>query len=305
MNIVVTGGAGYKGTMLVRELLKLKHHVTLLDNFMYGYQSVLHLVTEPCLTIRQLDIRNLSASDVAKADVVFHLAGISGMPACAANPHSAEVINVSATRRLISLLDSAQLLVFASTTSIYGVSEDGCDETSRIDPPSLYARTKYEAEQAVMNRENSIALRFATVFGVSTRMRADLIVNDFAYRAVNERSLVLFGSHSKRACMHIEDAISGYLFALEHTDQMRNGVYNVGDERLNCSKREIADAIGRFVSFEIVDSSMPDLDSRNFLVSFEKIRSLGYRVRRSLDDGIRELLRLYGFYKTYSSFGII
>ena len=305
MNIIVTGGAGYKGVMLVRELLKLGHYVTLLDNFMYGYQPVLHLVTEPHLTIRSLDIRNLSANDISKADVVFHLAGISGMPACAANPHSAEVINVLATKKLASLLGNEQLLVFASTTSIYGASEDGCDEVSKINPPSLYAKTKYEAEQAVMDRENSIALRFATVFGVSTRMRVDLIVNDFIYRAAYERSLVLFDGHSKRACMHISDAIDGYLFALEHAGQMHNNVFNVGDEGLNYSKRDIANAIGRFVDFEIIDSSMPDLDNRNFLVSFEKIRSLGYKVRYSLDDGIRELLKLYSFYKAYSSFGII
>lgn len=305
MNIHVTGGAGYKGVLLVQELLKRGHKVTLTDNFMYGYNSVLHLVAEPLLTIRQLDIRNVTNSDVAEADVIFHLAGISGMPACAANPHSAEVINVAATQRLVSCLGNEQLLIYASTTSIYGASELECDETVSVQPPSLYAKTKYEGECVVMARDNSIALRFATVFGVSAKMRADLLVNDFVYKALNERSLVLFGSRSKRTCMHIRDAISGYVFALEHMNQMRGGVYNVGDETLNYSKLEVADAIRQHVKFEIVDSSLPDLDVRDFLVSFKKMRHLGYKTKHSLDDGICELLKLYSFYKVHSFFGVI
>lgn len=305
MNITVTGGAGYKGVMLVRELLKLGHRVNLIDNFMYGYQSILHLVTEPRLTIKQLDIRNLSELDVSDADVIFHLAGISGMPACAANPHSAETINVVATRNLISHLSRNQPLVFASTTSVYGVTETECNEATKITPQSLYAKTKYEAECAVMERANSIALRFATIFGTSCRMRVDLIINDFVYKAINERSLILFGSNTKRTCMHISDAISGYLFALEHYDNMCGNVFNVGDETLNYSKRDIANAIRKLITFEIVDSSMPDTDIRDFSVSFKNLRMLGYSVKYSLDDGIRELLKLYSFYKVHSHFNTI
>jgi len=305
MKILVTGGAGYKGVVLVAELLQRGHEVTLMDNFIYGYHSVLHLVPEPKLKIRQLDIRNLTASDLAGADTVIHLAGISGMPACAANPHSAEVINVQATRRLVSLLGKEQLLIYASTTSIYGAALQECDETIAVQPPSLYAKTKYEAEHLVMEHANAISLRFATIFGVSPRMRADLLVNDFAYKAVNERSLVIFGSRSKRTFMHLRDAVAGYLFALENAQAMRGGIFNVGDERLNFSKKDIACAIRQHLDFEIVDSSLPDLDVRDFLVSFAKIRALGYTVRHSLEDGIRELLKLYGFYKVHSHFGVI
>ena len=305
MNILVTGGAGYKGVMLTQELLKLGHDVTIIDNFMYGYESVLHLVSNPSLTIRQLDIRNIAANDVCKADIIFHLAGISGMPACAANPHSAETINVLATQKLVSNLSSEQRLIYASTTSIYGTSTAKCDELVSVQPPSLYAKTKYEAEHLIMARPNSIALRFATVFGVGSRMRSDLIVNDFAYKAVVERSLVLFGRDSKRTCMHISDAVSGYLFALDHFDLMNGNIYNVGDETLNYSKREIADAIGNVVKFEIIDSSIPDFDTRDFVVSFAKIRALGYKTRCSLQEGILELIKLYGFYRVYSSFRVI
>ncbi len=305
MKILVTGGAGYKGVLLVQALLDRGHDVVLTDNFMYGYSSVLHLVTHPKLEIRQLDVRNFTPKDLAAVDVVFHLAGISGMPACAANPHSAEVINVQATQKLVSLLSANQLLIYASTTSLYGAASKDVDEDMAVVPPSLYAKTKYEAEKIVMTHPQAISLRFATIFGVSSRMRADLLVNDFTYKAVNERSIVVFGSRSKRTFMHILDAVGGYLFALDHAERMRGQVYNVGDERLNFSKRDIADAIRQHLPFELIDSSLPDLDVRDFNVSFKKIRALGYQTTLTLDDGIRELLKLYGFFKVHSHFTVI
>jgi len=305
MKILVTGGAGYKGVHLVKKLLDRKHQVTLLDNFLYGYDAVLHLIPEENLNIVQLDIRNLTGKDIAGFDVVFHLAGISGMPACAANPHSAEVINVEATRKLTSLLDNQQLLVYASTTSIYGATGAECDESVPIQPVSLYARTKYEAEKVVMGRANTISLRFATIFGTSPRMRVDLLVNDFTYKAVYDRAIVIFAGRSKRTFIHILDAIDAYLFALDHVGDMRGRIYNVGDEKLNFSKIDIANAIRSHIPFEIIDSSLPDLDVRDFLVSFKKIRGLGFKVKFSLDDGVRELLKLYSFYKCHSHYSII
>jgi nucleoside-diphosphate-sugar epimerase len=305
MKILVTGGAGYKGVTLVEELLKRGDDVTILDNFMYGYDSILHIVNKPRLNIIQLDVRNINASVLSNFDVVYHLAGISGMPACAANPDSAENINVEATRKISSLLQKNQLFIYASTTSFYGASGEGCDETVPTQPVSIYGRTKYEAEKIVMQRENSIALRFATVYGIGSRMRNDLLVNDFTYKAVHERSIVIFAGHSKRTFIHIKDAIKAYRFALENSARMVNNIYNVGDESLNFSKIDIANTIHKYVDFEIVNSSLPDLDVRNFLVSFEKIRKLGYRTTLSLDNGIKDLIKLYKFYKAYSHFNII
>jgi len=305
MKILVTGGAGYKGVILVKKLLERGHAVTLLDNFMYGYDSVLHLVPERNLRTLQLDIRNLNDKLLAEFNVIYHLAGMSGMPACAANPHSAEVINVEATRKLVSFLHKDQLLIYASTTSIYGAAITECDESVPVQPPSLYAKTKYEGEKIVLDRQNSISLRFATVFGISPKMRNDLLVNDFTYKAINDRAIVLFGGHSKRTFIHILDAIEAYLFALDHADGMREKIFNVGDESLNFSKLDIARAIRNHVEFEIIDSSLPDLDVRDFLVSFKRIRNLGFGTRFSLDDGIRELLRLYSFYKSHSHFSVI
>lgn len=302
---LVTGGAGYKGILLVKHLLDLGHHVTLVDNFMYGFDSVLHLSGEKNLEIIKLDIRNIESRDLLKYDTVFHLAGISGMPACAANPSSAEFINVQATRLLASKMSKSQQLIYASTTSIYGDASSYCDENVHINPPSLYAKTKYEAEQIVMERTNSVSLRFATIFGTSPRMRADLLVNDFTYKAINERSIVIFGSKSKRTFLHIKDAIEGYIFAFNNFNTMKDQVYNLGDENLNFSKINIAEAIKKHIDFEIIDSSLPDLDIRDFIVSFSKIKNLGYNTKRTLDDGICDLLKLYRFYKVYSHFNTI
>ena len=295
--ILVTGGAGYKGVPLVTNLLARGFEVTLLDNFMYGFDSVLHLVSEPRLKIVQADIRNLDKALLSEFDVIYHLAGISGMPACAANPHAAETINVQATRDLVRALSREQVLIYASTTSFYGATGQECDETVPVQPVSLYGRTKYEAERIVQGRERSISLRFATIFGVSPRMRTDLLVNDFAYKAVNDRAIVIFAGQSKRTFMHLEDAVAAYLFALDHADRMAGQVFNAGDEQLNFSKLDIARAIQAHVRFELIDSSLADLDVRNFLVSFQRIRALGYQTVKTLDDGVRELLKLYAFYR--------
>jgi nucleoside-diphosphate-sugar epimerase len=296
MKILVSGGAGYKGVVLVQKLVGAGHRVSILDSFMYGYDSVLHLVREPNIEIVKRDIRNLQRKDVAGFDVVYHLAGISGVPACAANPHAAETINVAATRLLVEMLDPQQLLIYASTTSFYGASGAAFDETMSVEPISLYGQTKYAAEQIVQQRQNSISLRFATVFGVSPRMRNDLLVNDFVYRAMKDRVIVLFGGTSKRTFIHILDAVNAYVFALDHADNMRGQVFNVGDPDLNFSKVDIATMVAKDVPCEIVNSSLPSEDKRNFLVSFDKIVKQGFKVRFGLEDGIRELVKLYGFY---------
>lgn len=304
MKILVTGGAGYKGVLLSQALLNLGYEVTILDNFMYGYESVLHLVSDPLLRVVKMDVRNIDQKFVSGFDAIFHLAGISGMPACAANPHSAETINVFASQRLCSLMSDSQLLIYASTTSLYGTNKNECCESVPVEPGSIYARTKYEAEKIIMQRGNSIALRFATVFGVSPRMRSDLMVNDFTYKALNERVLIVFDGNSKRTFIHISDAIEAYLMALNRND-MRGQIFNVGDESLNFTKLEIAGAIQKQLDFKIIDSSLPDLDERNFTVSFTRIKSLRYQTTKKLDYGISEMLKLYSFYQGYSHFKTI
>jgi nucleoside-diphosphate-sugar epimerase len=305
MKILVTGGAGYKGILLSERLLNLGYEVTILDNFMYGYESVLHLLSNKKLDIIKLDIRNITETITKKYDVIFHLAGISGMPACAANPHSAEHINVEATKKLVNLLSDEQIIINASTTSLYGNFNGVADENSDIIPVSLYGKTKWIAEKIVQEKNNSISLRFATVFGLSPKMRNDLLVNDFVYKSVVDRSIIIFAGHSKRTFIHMKDVIDSYIFSLDNFNIMKNDVYNVGDEKLNFSKIDIAKAIKEYVNFELIDSSLPDLDNRDFTISFEKIKKLGYQTKVDLDYGIKELSKLYSFYRYNLPYNII
>jgi nucleoside-diphosphate-sugar epimerase len=306
MKVLVTGGAGYKGILLTERLLNLGYEVTILDNFMYGYDSVLHLIKNIKLKIIKLDIRNISEKITKNYDVIFHLAGISGMPACAANPSSAESINVTATKSLVNQMSKNQIIINASTTSSYGdFNGDMAYEDSKILPVSLYGKTKYEAEKIVQDKENSVSLRFATVFGVSPKMRNDLMVNDFTYKAIVDRTIVVFCGHSKRTFVHIDDVIDSYIFTLENFNKLKNEVYNVGDEKLNFSKIDIANSIKKYVDFELIDSTLPDLDSRNFQVSFDKINKLGFKTKLSLENGIEDLKFLYDFYRYNLPYKII
>lgn len=306
MKIMVTGGAGYKGLKLTQALLERGHEVTIFDNFMYGIEPALFLFQHyPQISFVAKDIRNIAESDVSQYDCVFHLAGISGYPACEANPHSAQMINVGGTDRLVSCLGQGQLLIYASTTSIYGRSDDWCTEESTVRPASLYAVTKYEGEKRCLEHANCVALRFATVFGVAPRMRWDLMPNDFVMRVVHERALVLFDSRSIRTFLHIDDAIRGYLLALDRAAQMKGQVFNVGTERMNLSKRQLAERIKEHADFAIIDSDLTDPDVRNFLINFKKITALDYQPQKSLDDGIRELIALFRVYRPTTPYRII
>jgi len=305
MKVLITGGAGYKGAVLAGRLLNEGHHVSILDNFVYGFDSILHLVNHQNLEIIRQDIRGLTSETLRSCDVIYHLAGLSGYPACEANPHSAQLINVEASRRLAELASPDQQVIYASTTSFYGSSGMVCDEDTPVQPVSLYGMTKYEAEQILMQRSNTISLRFATIFGVSPRMRIDLLVNDFTFRAVNDRCIVLFDSEARRTFVHLQDAIAGYVFALSRRAEMKGQIYNVGGQSLNYSKREIAEHISDATGCTIINSTIDDRDPRHFLVAFEKLTKLGYQTTYTLDDGIRELLKLYRFYNPISTYATI
>lgn len=305
MNILVTGGAGYKGIILTTKLLEQGYKVTVLDNFMYGYEPILHLATHPNLVIQKSDIRNKIVG-LSKYDVVYHLAGISGFPACAANQNSAQLINVEASRDLVKALSRSQILIYASTTSLYGKSGKPCDENTPVDPVSTYAMTKLAAEKIMMEeKENAISLRFATIFGFSPKMRSDLMINDFTYRALKEGTLVLFDSFAKRTFMHVKDAAEAYLFALKNFDLMKGGIFNAGGNAFNFSKLEIAERIKEKIDYKILDSEMKDKDLRHFIVNFDKIEKLGFKPEISVENGIDELIKVFSFFEYYSPFRTI
>jgi nucleoside-diphosphate-sugar epimerase len=299
MKVLVTGGGGYKGLKIVQALLNRGDEVVVIDTFFFGFVPIIPLVVNPNLTVLRKDVRDDLRSLISKVDVVIHLAGLSGFPACVANPGVAIAVNIEATARLVKTLSPNQLLVFASTTAMYEVAPGGdVDETTELVPSGMYTRTKKEAEAICLNEHpNTVALRVATVMGVAPRMRSNLLVNDFVNRAVNDRSLVLYFADAKRTFIHIDDCVRGYLMAVDRCDQMRGAIYNLGSGKLNFSKRQIAEAIKKQVEFDIMISSMPDKDSRNFNVSFKKIRDLGFDCKIGLDDTITELVKLYQIYR--------
>jgi nucleoside-diphosphate-sugar epimerase len=297
--ILITGGAGYKGIVLTEKLLQKGYPVTVIDNFMYGYEPILHMATNPKLTIVKHDIRN-KIENIKNFDVIFHLAGISGFPACASNPHSAHLINVEATRELAKSTGKSQLLINASTTSLYGKSGNHCDEETPVDPVSTYAMTKLAAEKILHEKENVISLRFATVFGFSPKLRMDLMINDFTYKAVKEGVLVLFDSFAKRTFIHVKDAADCYIFAMENAAKLKGGIFNAGSNDLNYSKIEIANLIKQKVHYNIIDSAMKDKDLRHFIVNFDKINNIGFKPKIKVEEGINELITVFKFYEYYS-----
>lgn len=296
MNILVTGGAGYKGSILVNNLLNKGHKVTIYDNFMYGYNSIINLASHTNCRIIKKDIRDIQKTDVKDFEIIIHLAAISGLPACRNNPTMAKSINYQATKRLVKLLSKNQIIIFASTTSLYGVSKSICDENSKLKPLSLYGQTKILAEKVVLDHPSSIVFRFATLFGISPRMRTELLVNNFVFRALNERSIVIFDPLNVRTFLHVEDALAAYLFAIKKFSQMKGNIYNVGTNKLNFSKLELAQKIQKHVDFQIFESNISDVDQRNFTISYDKITKLGYKTTRTIESGIQELIKLYSFY---------
>lgn len=294
MKVLVTGGAGYIGSLVCPMLLDEGHDVVLLDNFMWGIHPILHFVTHPRLTVIDGDIRDRTtvATAMAGADAVIHLAAIVGYPACSADPMLAKSTNVDGTRHLCDLASPNQGLIFASTGSTYGQCDTICTEETPINPLTLYGRTKRDAEQMIVDK-GGIGLRFATVFGLSPRLRLDLLVNDFCYQAYHQRQIVLFEGHHRRTFLHARDAALVYPFTLARYDQMKGDVFNVGASSMNFTKAEIARKVQAIQPFYLHEASVgEDLDKRNYEVSYEKIHRLGYDATVTMEEGIAEVLRV-------------
>lgn len=299
LNILVTGGAGYLGSIMVPELLRAGHRVTVLDNFMFKQASLNHVAADPRFDIVRGDCRDeaLVASLLTKADVVIPLAALVGAPLCAQDPVGATSTNLDAQRMLVRRLSPSQRVLMPITNSGYGIGEEGkfCTEETPMRPISLYGIHKVEVEKAVLDHGNAISFRLATVFGMAPRMRLDLLVNDFVYRAVNDRALVLFESHFKRNYIHVRDVAGAFLHGLDNFDRMKGGPYNVGLSDANLSKRELCDRIQvHLPGVVVLDAPIgEDPDKRDYIVSNEKLESTGWRPVHSLDDGIVELIKGY------------
>ena len=297
--VLVTGGAGYIGSILCQHLLERGCQVTALDNMMYGVHSLFHLCENPRFRFEFGDARDESLVRrlVRESDVLIPLAAIVGAPACDRDPALARSVNLDAIRMLNGLRSERQLLVYLNTNSGYGASsgEVHCTEDTPLEPISLYGRAKVEAEQLIRGSANTVVLRLATVFGMSPRMRIDLLVNHFVYAAVTDGYLVIFEKDFKRNYIHIRDVADCIAYCIENPERMAGGVFNVGLDAANLSKEELALKIRQhvptfFVHFAEVGS---DPDKRNYIVSNQRLREAGFEARRSLDDGISELLKGY------------
>jgi len=303
LNILVTGGAGYIGSTLVPELLNLGHKVTVLDNFMYRQASLNHCAIYDNFEIVRGDVRSedLMNGLFRKADVIFPLAALVGAPICNADPFAADSINKQAVLYMLDKISKDQIVIMPTTNSAYG-SGDGdnfCTEESPLSPISKYAIDKVKVEQELMSRENAISLRLATVFGLSPRMRIDLLVNDFTFRAVHDGFIVLFESNFKRNYIHVRDISRVFQHCLLNFQNMKSNIFNVGLSTANISKLELCKKIKEQVpNFVILEEKIGfDPDQRNYIVSNSKIESTGFEPKYSIESGVRELIKGYKMIK--------
>jgi len=297
--LLVTGGAGYIGSVLVPALLEQDFRVRVLDNFMHGQTSLLACCAHPQFSVFVGDCRDRTTLQGAMkdADSLLPLAAIVGAQACDADRTAAVSTNLEAIRLLLSMRSPSQGVIFPCTNSGYGIGEKDrlCTEETPLRPISLYGRTKVEAETAILESGSAISLRLATVFGLSPRMRIDLLVNDFVYRAATDRYLTVFEGHFRRNYLHVRDVARAFVHALHRFDQMKGEPYNVGLSDANLSKLELCAKIREHLpEFVYVEAPMgEDPDKRDYIVSNEKIERTGFRPAYSLDDGIRELVKGY------------
>jgi nucleoside-diphosphate-sugar epimerase len=299
MKILVTGGAGYIGSVLTPTLLGLGHEVTVVDNFMFGQNSLLDCCHYEHFRVVRGDVRDegLMKSLVARADVIIPLAALVGAPLCKQDEIAARTTNQEAIEMLCRIAGREQWILLPVTNSGYGIGEPGkfCTEDSPLRPISLYGVTKVKAEEAVLKRENSISFRLATVFGMSPRMRIDLLVNDFVYRAVHDRAVVVFEGHFKRNYIHIRDVARVFVHGLNHFEKMRGRPYNVGLDDANLSKLELCAVIKKHLpNFVYLEAPIgEDPDKRDYIVSNARIAATGFKPEWSLDRGIQELIKGY------------
>ena len=297
MKVLITGGAGYLGSNLTRHLLEAGYSVTVLDNLMYDQVTLLHLFGNPKFQFELGDVRDkkLLQELVGLNDVIIPLAAIVGMPACKANPELTVAVNYQQVADIVEVLRGDQKLILPNTNSQYGSSDSIITEESPFNPLSLYAKTKCDAENTMLANGNGVSLRLATVFGVSPRMRTDLLVNDFVYKSVVDGYLVLFEAHFKRNYIHVQDIARTFQFIIENYDKCKGHAFNVGLSTANLSKLELAETIKKYIPSLVIkqDDFKEDFDKRNYIVSNEKLEALGWKPIYDLDYGIKQLMSAY------------
>ena len=301
--ILIIGGAGYIGSVLTNELLDNDYEVTVLDNFRYKQNSLLDCCHKDNFSIIRGDCRdkNILSKAINGKNIIIHLAAIVGAPACDADPISATTTNYDSVKLLLSLRTKEQKILFPCTNSGYGIGEKNkfCTEDTPLKPITLYGKTKVDAEKAILKARNSISFRLATVFGVSPRMRRDLLLNDFVYKALVEKHLVIFEGGFKRNYIHIRDVARVFIHGVKNFEKMKNEPYNVGLSDANLSKLELCQTIKKHIpDFVFMESEIgQDPDKRDYIVSNEKIEKTGFKPHYTIDMGIKELVKAYSILK--------
>ena len=304
--ILITGGSGYIGSTLTNKLLDLNYQVTVLDNLLFNQTSLLDCSSKNNFDFIKGDIcdHSLINNLINKHDIVIPLAAIVGAPACKRNPELSKLVNDVAHMNIINNISKSQKVLFPTTNSGYGIGEKGkfCSEESPLNPISDYGKNKVKIEKAFLDKNTTITFRLATVFGMSLRMRMDLLVNDFVFRAINDRVLILFEEHFRRNYIHIQDVSNAFIFAIENYDKMKGRPYNLGLSSANLTKLELANKIKEYVPELYIHCQKigEDPDKRDYLVSNDRIESLGWKANFSLDDGIKELIKGYKMIKVNS-----
>ncbi len=298
-NILITGGAGYIGSVLAPALLAKGHRVTVLDNFYFNQLTLMDCCPNPSFTIIRGDARDEETLKAAikSMDYILPLAALVGFPLCDADKIAATTTNLNAIELLLKIRKKEQRIIYPCTNSGYGTGEGDnfCTEETPMNPISLYGITKVQAEKAVLQAGNSLTFRFATLFGASPRMRIDLLLNDFVYRAVYDRTAVIFEGHFKRNFIHIRDVVNAFIFAIENFDIMKGQPYNCGLSTANISKLELCAKIKEHIpSFVYLEAPIgTDPDKRDYIVSNARLEAAGWKPQYSLDDGIEELKKVF------------
>jgi len=298
MNVLITGGAGYIGSELTKYLLDDGHEVVAYDNLMYDPTSLLRYTSHENFSFVNADVRNrdILSQHLKEADVILPLAALVGFPLCRDNPRDAKEINYEINQWIADNKSKDQRVIYPCTNSGYGTGADGvCTEESPLNPISLYGVTKVDAETAYRETENCVTFRLATVFGPSSRMRTDLLVNNFVLKTLREKILVLYECEFMRNYVHIHDVCSAFKFVIDNWDNCKNETYNVGNDSLNMNKLQLAQKISEHLPLEIIKAEFTkDLDKRDYVVSSQKMYDKGYACQYNLDIGIKQLIKAYG-----------
>jgi len=295
--VLITGGAGYIGSELTGHFLRDGYEVTCLDSLMYDSTSLLRYTVDSKFNFEKGDVRDISFMNkhMKEADIIIPLAALVGFPLCERDPRGAREINYEVNQWIADNKSRDQLVIYPCTNSGYGTNEGVCTEKSPLNPVSLYGVTKVQAEKAYKEVENHVTFRFATVFGPGSRMRTDLLVNNFVLRALRDRALVLYECEFMRNYLHIQDACRSFKFVVDNWDSCKNETYNVGNDSINMNKLQLAQKIKHHIPLEIIKAEInTDPDVRDYEVSSEKIYKKGFNCEYSLDDGIKQLIKAYG-----------